>query len=279
METRLECGDRAAGNVMAALYETRFGDDGDGLDKSQARRSTASETAAYKKLSIMLGVTSVGLAILCIALIVGLVRADRRADENSNAAGSMTPAPAPEALYAWIPLHHQETDYTCGPSSMLSVYRAYGLQGFTEETLANDMRTTSEDGTNSSWMANDAWSRGFFTSASTNLTVAYLREQLATYRRLTVVGYQAWKWPNQTYPTDWDDGHYSVVVGYNATGIFLMDPWMTPGFYGYVENERFPLMWHFYDLAPVYGWGMTLWMPNRALAFTATQVANVRVTE
>jgi hypothetical protein len=234
-------------------------------------KTTRRESRRAKREIIFGAIAALSTAAAVIMLIVLLhyLKTPCSTHNPSNA--------PPTQLYAWIPLHKQQTDYTCGPSSALAVYQAFGFTTLTEEELAASMKTTSSDGTNASDIVNDAVCRGFVAMSGSNLTIEDLKAQLVL-GHLTVIGYQAWKYDNQTYPTDWEDGHYSTFMGYNATGVFLMDPWQEKGFYGYVPNEALPVMWHFYDTQPMYSYGLSLWFPGRTLDLRTDPPSNVLLT-
>ena len=47
--------------------------------------------------------------------------------------------------------------------------------------------------------------------------------------------------------TDWEDGHYVVVVGLSRDRVYVMDPSVRTG-YGYLTRDQFLQRWHDYDL-------------------------------
>ncbi len=184
----------------------------------------------------------------------------------------------PAELFVPIPLHKQSTDYTCGPSSALSVALAYNLidpslnMTLVERDLCLQMQCNDVNGTDWPNIAGVMMQRfGFYSRAERNMSIADLKAQLLK-GRLTIIDYQAWKDDSVSYSTDWADGHYSVFIGWNSTGIFLMDPWQAEGFYGYVENERLPKMWH--DGTPDYfGFGLSLWQSDTLLPGISSNIA------
>jgi hypothetical protein len=64
----------------------------------------------------------------------------------------------------------------------------------------------------------------------------------------TIVDLQAWQDVNHVadlkpWATDWDDGHYIVLVGYDDANLFFMDP-STKGHYAYIPKGEFVERWH-----------------------------------
>lgn len=45
------------------------------------------------------------------------------------------------------------------------------------------------------------------------------------------------------WATDWDDGHYLVVIGYDAQNLYFMDP-STADHYTYIPRGEFADRWH-----------------------------------
>jgi hypothetical protein len=64
----------------------------------------------------------------------------------------------------------------------------------------------------------------------------------------TIVDLQAWQDVPRVrdlkpWATDWDDGHYIVLVGYDADDFYFMDP-STAGHYTYIPKAQFFDRWH-----------------------------------
>jgi uncharacterized protein YvpB len=64
----------------------------------------------------------------------------------------------------------------------------------------------------------------------------------------TIVAAQAWQSVPATaslkpWETDWDDGHYLVVVGYDRANLYFMDP-STEDHYTYIPGDEFVQRWH-----------------------------------
>jgi ABC-type bacteriocin/lantibiotic exporter with double-glycine peptidase domain len=64
----------------------------------------------------------------------------------------------------------------------------------------------------------------------------------------TIVAVQAWQPVAREenlkpWATDWDDGHYLVVIGYDSKNLYFMDP-STTGHYTYIPLGEFNDRWH-----------------------------------
>lgn len=210
--------------------------------------------------------------------VYGLTRPRHNDEGQTSGCGGGTSDPFPSELYFLIPLHHQELDYTCGPSSALSVLEAYGFSEH-EAALANLMGTNSANGTSWRNIAAVFVSKGFSVFSSQYRTLDDVKAALVQ-GHVTIIGYEAWSGVNTTTNSsfDWEDSHYSVIIGYNQTGILLMDPWQTVGYYGFIEFQTFLTRWHFVVENRWYNFGLTAWLPERSLTSTTTQPANVLTT-
>ncbi len=171
-----------------------------------------------------------------------------------------------------IPINIQQTPYTCGPTSLASVLQAYGFN-VTEQSLAVEMRSNDEDGTLWPNMVNASVDRLLRVTSSNNLTVPQVQQFLFATRGVVIVAYQAYRLENNTTPwrVDWIDGHYSVIIGWNSTGVLLMDPSQDEGCYGYIPTAEFLARWHDVDgcCTPVVQFGMMIWSESRQLPFAS----------
>jgi hypothetical protein len=170
----------------------------------------------------------------------------------------------PDQYYYPLPFYQQQTDYTCGPSSAKSILLAYGLN-ISEDQLCEEMSCTPEDGTPWIGVASGLVQNGFAVEARYNSSILQMKVDLYQNRRWTIVDYQAWKYANDTTPwaVDWLDGHYSVFIGWNSTGIFLMDPSQDAVFYGYIPTAEFNARWH--DGPPNYNhFSITAWVEGQS---------------
>jgi predicted double-glycine peptidase len=161
--------------------------------------------------------------------------------------------------YLNVPIMRQATAYSCGPAALLSVLYYWRVdQDSSEDDLYAVTGATPADGTEPEGLVRGARSHGlqaeYYRDGEYNLG----RLQRALRRGDTViVGYQAWIMdrghgrvpppepaaPEPHWPGRWDDGHYSVVVGLDASNIYLMDPSAGVG-YGYMPVGEFLTRWH-----------------------------------
>ena len=82
-------------------------------------------------------------------------------------------------------------------------------------------------------------------TARNGMTIADLKDAL-NKGNLVQVAYQAWPDGPVDYKTDNDDGHYSVVIGYDNDHLYFMDP-STIGSYTYIPHQEFMDRWHDVD--------------------------------
>jgi predicted double-glycine peptidase len=147
-----------------------------------------------------------------------------------------------------LPMVRQQTGYSCGPASLLSVLKYWLAFDGAEQDLYHVLGTTKRNGTHPKRIAEGA--KKFFLDAEfrTSLTIDDLRAAFGTGATV-IVDYQAWgdynpfppKWANV-----WEDGHYSVVMGMDESNLFLMDPSVDDA-YGYLPIAEFEERWHDYE--------------------------------
>jgi predicted double-glycine peptidase len=121
-----------------------------------------------------------------------------------------------------VPDVYQATTYTCGPSSLSAVLSYYGKKKIRETYLAELAKTDEEVGTMPEKLHRAIGQLGFRAEIRENMTIALLQEYLVI-RRPVIVLIQAWEDENDTtpYPTDFDDGHYVVAIGYDSQNIYF----------------------------------------------------------
>jgi len=155
-----------------------------------------------------------------------------------------------------LPLVRQETAFSCGDVAALSILRYYEHERFTdvpESALYAPMHTAADFGTDPQPIA-DYLSEQPGIHAEYHRSEGQDRAELEDLERAvdrgepTIVAIQAW----QAVPTrdrmrpwasDWDDGHYVVVVGYDDGNLYFMDP-STTGRYTYIPRDEFRSRWH-----------------------------------
>ena len=146
--------------------------------------------------------------------------------------------------FIFVPLTRQATDYTCGVGVLQSILMHYGDE-FREDELAKELKSDPNDGTLYSNIAKFSKSKGYKVQIFKNMTLDDLKKQINN-KKPVIVLLQAWKETNADYATDWDDGHYSIAIGYDEKRIYFMDP-STLGYYTYIPTEQFLDRWHDVD--------------------------------
>ncbi|MFZ2960241.1 MAG: C39 family peptidase [Candidatus Ozemobacteraceae bacterium] len=141
--------------------------------------------------------------------------------------------------------YQQTTDYTCGPSTILTVLSYYGFSG-DEMKIAAEVRTTSCSGTHplemTNWLKRNGFDAEWGSAGSSVEGVAMIRRNL-----------------ERGIPTiiEWIDwgGHWVSVAGFDTRGtntpeddvIILADPYDrvdgSPDGLLYFNAERFKSMW------------------------------------
>jgi len=144
----------------------------------------------------------------------------------------------------WVPLTYQTYDYTCGISALQSVLYYYGKE-FRQDELAKILESDPIKGTNYRRMVKFARSLGFRVDVLTHMSLEDLK-RLIDLRKPVLVAMQAWPDLPVQWPESWKEGHYAVVVGYDKTNIYFMDP-STLGHYALIPIPEFLDRWHDMD--------------------------------
>ena len=126
------------------------------------------------------------------------------------------------------PVEPYQTQVTsgCGPSVALMVLRAYGMRS-TEQILANEMRTTAENGTNIEELRKCLWRRKFKTYERCFADWDDLyKARNTTDAPIIIEWYDDRDYDFHELPTDNPDpcSHYSLVKSMTAFTITLCDP-------------------------------------------------------
>lgn len=154
-------------------------------------------------------------------------------------------APVAEAgskIMLAVGAHQQTTEYTCGPSAVLTLMRFLGKEG-DEMTIASQMGTDSLHGTTPEQMAGWLNQNGFKASWHEEGSLEMLQENLKNSKPTLV------EW------NDWG-GHWVLVVGYDTRDtesisddvIYFADPYDRydgqPDGVTSFNAERFYYMWY-----------------------------------
>lgn len=141
-----------------------------------------------------------------------------------------------------IPLIRQKNDYYCGPACLLSVISYFQSTDPlpTQDEIADAAGTSEITGTHPTGIvraANDYWIEA---NVQQNLTIDQVKEFVDAVNPV-IVNIQAWS--DQNSYDEMNDGHYIVVVGYDDTKLFFMDPSIDNEL-GWLSNEEFLDRWY-----------------------------------
>jgi ABC-type bacteriocin/lantibiotic exporter with double-glycine peptidase domain len=145
-----------------------------------------------------------------------------------------------------VPLVSQAHPWTCGPAALMAALVYFGVFDEPEARLDAELGATAEGGTRVSSIVAEARRFGLDAQAQTGMTFADLERELAS-GAVVIVAVQAW--PDHAVPdwrTNWEDGHYVVVVGLSTERVYVMDPSVRTG-YAYLPRGDFLARWHDYD--------------------------------
>ena len=207
------------------------------------------------------------IVLLTICLMAGTLCAC--ASDSGSDTGAETPEPNND-FYDWgmehisrkdispdvflqLPLYRQAASYTCGVACTMSLLRYAGYDfDVREDRLAASLGATEEDGTNyhsivdylNSVYYEEEDNKMFEAEAKMNLTIADLTNALDAGKPV-ICAFQAWGDPAD-YAEGYEDGHYAIVIGYDAENLYFMDP-STAGVYTYIPQDEFETRWHDYD--------------------------------
>ena len=141
-----------------------------------------------------------------------------------------------------VPLVRQATRYSCGAAALLAVLYYWRVYDGNESELWPALHTTERDGTEPAPMVALARAHGLTADYRTDVTVDELRAALAAGQTV-IVDLQAWQEQPRPWASDWDDGHYVVLVALDAHALYAMDPSVGAG-YARLPLEQLAARWH-----------------------------------
>lgn len=149
-----------------------------------------------------------------------------------------------------VPIVRQATSYSCGAAAMQAVFQYWGVYDGSESGLYERLGTTEDDGTDPRAMARVARELGLEAELKEGLSLEDLRAALGEGRTV-VLDLQAWEAEDDPTPGDyrdnWEDGHYVVLVGMDRRFVYVMDPSLGTGGYGWMTIEELPSRWRDYE--------------------------------
>jgi ABC-type bacteriocin/lantibiotic exporter with double-glycine peptidase domain len=153
---------------------------------------------------------------------------------------------SPPALLP-VPLVSQARPWSCGAAALMSALLYFGVYDDPESTLDAALGVTPEEGTRVDSIVAVARQYGLQADARVGLSLGDL-ESGVSRGDVVIVALQAWASKAVTdWRTNWEDGHYVVVVGLSHDRVYVMDPSVRTG-YGYLTRDQFFQRWHDYDL-------------------------------
>lgn len=120
-----------------------------------------------------------------------------------------------------IPLHRQETNYSCGAAAVREVLLYYGMD-VPEAYLRLAMGSNPQDGTNPSAMV-DYLNRAGLRAEARQMSIPDLHACVDAGVPV-IIDLQAWADEPTDYSSDLEDGHYAVLSGYEDGMLFFADP-------------------------------------------------------
>ena len=148
-----------------------------------------------------------------------------------------------------VPYHTQEKTYYCGPASVQMVIEYLSGDIIPQQVLATEMKTDPVKRVTFANRMNLPFTNRGYQSVREhkNSTIDKLREQNSRgYVSILLI------W----FDTNLKTGHYVVVAGYNATGIFVNDPWPSnwtqpksrkTGNHAFIPDSVLADLWTCYD--------------------------------
>ncbi|MDV2481450.1 hypothetical protein F8E02_05415 [Methanoculleus sp. Wushi-C6] len=191
----------------------------------------------------------------CILLFGISVSAGCLQGSNQEAASNIA---GPESgnlsnLLTGVPDVRQSQPYSCGAASLQAVLNYQGID-VREGVLMQKLGTTPETGTPPDAIVRVAREYGLSAELRLNLTLADLERSVAE-KNPVIIACQAWADTDPeefSWDTDWEDGHYMVVIGFDSENVYFEDPAML-GTRGKIPRQEFLSRWHDYLGTPPFG--------------------------
>ena len=182
-----------------------------------------------------------------------------------------------------VPDVSQETDYSCGASSLQAVAKYYGVGPDDEWEFVRDLRMDHRVGSHPDQIQRAAEEYGLTFREYAPMTLAHLRAELRSQHPVLLM-IQAWgqervhgEWrARRDYGRDWKDGHWVVAIGYAAGLVFFEDPSLT-AVRGYLRDKELDDRWH--DTARenkrMDHYGLAIWHPTVRSSVYATRAQRI----
>ena len=145
-----------------------------------------------------------------------------------------------------VPVVEQQTDYSCGPATLLAVLRYWKRPASCEQDLYPALHTTPKDGTEPFMLEAVARQNGLRAEYRIGATVDDLRAALAAGTTV-ILDLQAYRDTPRRWEDDWDDGHYIVLVAIDGARVYAMDPSADHGF-SWLSIDELVTRWHDFEM-------------------------------
>jgi predicted double-glycine peptidase len=165
-----------------------------------------------------------------------------------TAADSPTPdaerAIPPGAVTVELPDVRQPDGFSCGASALMAVCRYYGVGPGTIDAFKAELGTNPERGTDYRAMVDFARRLGLDARAIAGLDPDRLEAAVAAGHPV-IVSIQAYAADPEVYrnPRSNEDGHFVIVIGFDATNYYVEDPSLE-GHRGFLRKAEFLRRWH-----------------------------------
>lgn len=173
-----------------------------------------------------------------------------------------TKSPPNNPTVIQLPNVRQSSTYSCGAAALQAVLVYYGKSDVGESKIKEALGTTA-DGTTPGDIKKVAEAFDLIANIRTNMNLDDLKGFVDNDIPV-MVAYQAWRDKNNTTPwnDNWDDGHWSVVIGMDDDFIYFEDPALI-GSIGYLYQEEFIERWHDVDRGEkLMGLGIVITSPD-----------------
>lgn len=138
-----------------------------------------------------------------------------------------------------FPDNRQSTDYTCAVSSIGTILAYYGVD-YREMDMAKALGSTETEGTDVDKVIHFLNLNGLQTDIRENMNINdliyYINKDIPV-----LIAIQAWGNKNN-YIDEWQNGHYTVVVGYSKNKIIFSEPSLYN--LGYLSYGELMNRWH-----------------------------------
>lgn len=155
-----------------------------------------------------------------------------------------------------VPYHAQEGGYYCCVASVQMAIQYISGDLIPQDTLAQELKTNPKEGTYINMIAEPFHLRGYPLVSEMHTTLNELEKQ-NSQGYVSIIA--TWSDLSRT------NGHCVLVVGYNATGIFVNDPWPTwgRGEKAFISSKLLSNLWPYSD-----DWALEILYKSRVYPLT-----------